>query len=116
MTERFRTVSFFEKSPNMDIHGYSLDSNNILYVLSISLYICIYYVTHSSCTMCLYTTVCSGVCSVFVLMHAAELLQLFMLRQNQLPAEPGMWHWATAQDTLLKVSVFVHFVGLWQVH
>lgn len=102
---------------------YSLDSNNISYEFSINLYLYVLcYIPsihiHSSWTICLYTTVCS----VCVLMHAAELLQLF---HHVLPkaASCRASHVALGHCkeyfVWVRCCVFVHLfsiVWLWQVH
>ncbi len=100
------TSSFLKKSPNMAICNID-SSNNTAFAFSINLCVCNDYVVHSSCTICLYTTVSSVVGSVFVLMHAAELLQLF---HQALPKPASCTASPTARGHSTEGFVFVYFV------
>lgn len=94
---------------------FCLGRNNILYIRSINLYICIYYEIHSSCPTCLSTPVCSG----FGLMHAAERLHLF---HHVVPRAASCRASRVARGHCTEPCVFLGFVllcstvGLWQVH
>lgn len=70
----FMKVSFFEKPTNMD--GICCSSSQLYHMYYQSIYISLFIIVSIHLAPYVYT-VCSVVCSVFVIMHAAELLQLF---------------------------------------
>lgn len=110
-------VSFFKYHQIWTYTVFTAAVSAISYVKSINLYICIYYIIHSSCTICLYTTMCSV--AGFVIMHAAELLQLF---HHALPKPASCRASHVAPGHCTEKFVFVYFVHLfsivwlWQVH